>query len=118
MKKLFLTGLVFGIVLFTSIAFADGWANYYVKATGPYQTSFAGIGKLTLIKLAPVTGTGAATYFRLQADREKEFLAIALTALSTGSPVRVYIQKLFLNNHWSDFVVTTMFIGENVIDLS
>jgi hypothetical protein len=117
MKKLFLTGLVLGMVLFSSAAFADGWANYYVKASGPYYTTFAGIGQLTLIKLEPVAG-GAATYFRLQADREKEFLAIALTGLSTGSPVRVYIQKLFSNNHWSDFVVTTMFIGETVSDLS
>lgn len=112
MKKLFLTGLVFGIVLFASMAFADGWANYYVKATGPYT----GIGKLTLIKLEPVTG-GTATYFRLQADREKEFLAVALTGLSMGAPVRVYIQKLFSNNHWSDFVVTTMYVAETVNDL-
>lgn len=117
MKKLFLTGLILGMVLFSSAAFADGWANYYVKASGPYYTTFAGIGQLTLIKLEPVTG-GPATYFRLQADREKEFLAIALTSLSTGSPVRVYIQKLFNNSHWSDYVVTTMFVGETVGDLS
>jgi hypothetical protein len=116
MKKLFLTGLVLGMVLFSSAAFADGWANYYVKAAGPYGVS-AALGQMILIKLAPVEG-GAVKYFRLEADREKEFLAIALTALSTGSPVRVYIQKLFSNNHWSDFVVTTMFIGESVTDLS
>lgn len=116
MKKLFLTGLVFGIVLLSSAAFADGWGNYYVKATGPYQTTNAVLGKIMLIKLAPVDGGTPASYYRLAEDRENEFLATALTALSTGSPVRVFFQKLFSNNHWSDYVITSMFVAENVGD--
>ena len=118
MKKLFLSGLVFGILLVASTASA-GWGTFYVKAAGPYQTTNAVLGEMILIKLAPAPGTPVPeAYYRLKSERENEFLAIALTALSTGSPVRVYIQKLFSNNHWSDFVVTTMFVGETVGDLS
>ena len=117
MKKLFLSGLVFGILLVASTAFAN-WGNYYVKAAGPYQTTNAALGEMILIKLDPAPGTpGAEAYFRLKPERENEFLAIALTALSTGSPVRAFIQQLFSNNHWSDFVVTTMFVGETLTDL-
>jgi len=117
MKKLIITGLVFSILLFASSAFAEGWGNYYVKATGPYEGPSAVLGKMSLVKLQPVAG-GNSIYFRVLADRENEILAVALSALSLNAPVRVYIKKLYNNTHWSDFVVTSMFVGETVKDLS
>lgn len=118
MKRLIIAGLVLSLVLYASSVFAAaGWGNYYVKATGPYSTAYKSIGQLHLIKLVSVNG-GSATYFRLAEERQDKFLAVALSAMSSGAPVRVYIEKLFSNGHWSDYVVTSMFMGETVEDLN
>ena len=110
MKKLFISAVVFSLVLFATSVLAGGWANFYVKTVGPYQT-------IDLVKLEPYSG-GAGIYYRLKADRANELLATALTAITTGNPVRAYIEKIADTGHWSDYEVQSMFMGASVDDLT
>ena len=117
MKKIALGVLIVSLVFCTSSAFA-GWANYYVKTTGPYQSSaFPAVGKIMSIKLEPAAG-GTASYFRISADYQNEILAVALTALSLEKPVRANIELTHSNGHWSDYSVLTLFIGDSLDDLN
>lgn len=110
MKKVLFSFLLLSLVFFSSSAFAQGgWGAYYVTSSGPYQSSdWPQVGNILSVQLTPVAG-GNATFFRLNADREKELLAIALTALSANLPVWTRIEVKFNNGHWSDYEVTSMF---------
>lgn len=117
MKKMLIGVLVVSVVLCASSAFA-AWANYYVKATGPYASaSFPAVGQIMMVKLSPAAG-GTGTYFRIDQVAQKEILAVALTAMSTGSPVRANIEQTHSNSHWSDYSVKTLFMGNSIDDLN
>lgn len=117
MKKLIFGVLIISITFCASSAFA-AWANYYVKTAGPYESSsFPAVGQIMSIKLEPAAG-GTACYFRISADFQNEILAVALTALSCGNPVRANIELTHSNGHWSDYSVMTLFIGDTLGDLN
>jgi hypothetical protein len=116
MKKLILTLLVVGLVLYATSAFA-GWGNYDVVSTGPYESSaFPAVGQIMSVQLKPIGG-GAAIYYRIKANVANELLAVSLTALSNGNPVRANIEYNYANGHWSDYEVITIFIYDSVASL-
>ena len=116
MKKIIFGVLVISLVFCASSAFA-AWANYYVKTAGPYESSnFPLVGQIMSVKLEPAEG-GTGTYFRISADFQNEILAVALTALSNGNPVRANIEMTHSNGHWSDYSVLTLFVGDSLSDL-
>jgi hypothetical protein len=116
MKKILFLLLVLGMALYSSAAFG-AWGNYYVKSTGPYESSsFPSVGQIMAVQLEPVGG-GSASYFRIDADVENELLAVALTAVSTGQPIRANIEVTHSNGHWSDYSVLTMFIYDQEASL-
>lgn len=117
MKKIIMiTVLLVSFVFCASSTFA-AWANYYVKVAGPYKSSaWPAVGQIMAVKLEPAAG-GTAYYYRIKAEVENEILAVALTAMSNGNPVRANIEKTHSNGHWSDYSVLTLFAGESLGDL-
>ena len=102
--------------MYATSAFA-GWANYNVKSTGPYEnSSFPAVGQIMAVQLEPVAG-GSANHYRIKADVANELLAVALTAVSAGLPVRANIELNYSNGHWSDYEVLTMFVYDSATSL-
>lgn len=117
MKKLLIGVLAVSLILCASSAIA-GWDNFYVKTTGPYESSaFPAVGKIMSVKLEPAEG-GTGSYYRISADTQNEILAVALTAISSDLPVRANIEKTHSNGHWSDYSVMTLFVGNSLGDLN
>ncbi|MDZ7761270.1 MAG: hypothetical protein U5L00_13585 [Desulfovermiculus sp.] len=79
-----------------------------------YEKSF--LGSIDQVRLQPAGG-GDGFYLRIRAEKSSEILATALTALSSGKPVRANIEKNYNNGHWSDYVVMSLFIGDSLDDL-
>jgi len=116
MRKISLILTLFGLILFATPAFA-GWANYYVIAAGPYEnTSVPAVGKIMSVQLQPVAG-GSVTFFRLDSSIENVLMAVALTAVSTGQPVRANIEHNYSNLHWSDYEVITLWLYDSAASL-
>ncbi len=116
MKKVLIGLLAVSLVLCASSVFA-GWANYTVKCAGPYESSsFPSVGQIMCVQLEPIAG-GASNYYRIKADVSNELLAVALTALSSGLPVRANIEQNYSNGHWSDYEVLTLFIYDSTDSL-
>ena len=116
MRKIMFTLLVVSLALCATSAFA-AWANYNVKSTGPYESSaWPAVGQIMCVQLEPVAG-GTANYFRIKADVANELLAVCLTAVSSGLPVRANIELNYANGHWSDYEVMTMFIYDSAASL-
>jgi len=112
MKKLMFVVLVLCLTLYATASIA-GWANYYVKCTGPYESSsYPAVGQIMSVQLEPIAG-GTANYYRINADVANELLAVALTAVSSGLPVRANIELNYSNGHWSDYEVMTLFIYDS-----
>lgn len=101
------------LLLFSSLALA-GWGNYYVVAAGPYEnpTLFPEIGKIMSVQMKPVGGS-TVTFFRLDSTIQNELLAVALSCLSTGQPVRANIEHNYSNGHWSDYEVLTLWMYDS-----
>ena len=118
MKRLLIFLLVAGMVLISSQSFAQGgWGNFYVKSAGPYESSaFPAVGSIDQVRLESVD-TGTAYYFRVRDSKSSEILATALTALSSGKPVRANIEKNHNNAHWSDYEIMSLFVGDTLSDL-
>ena len=116
MKKFTCILLVFAAVLFATNSLA-GWGNFYVKSAGAYESSaYPEVGSIDMARLQPADG-GDGIYFRVNASKSSEILATALTALSSGKPVRANIEDHYDNGHWSDYVIMSLFIGDSLSDL-
>jgi hypothetical protein len=69
-----------------------------------------------MVQLEPIGG-GPVSFFRIDADKQNEILAVALTAVSTGQPVRANIELTHSNGHWSDYSVLTLWIYDEQASL-